>query len=106
LKILSKGRRESVPAAAATGWEREVGRKRSEGERGRGRAGGVILTLFCFATVRGDARSPASPPWVATHKSLRHSPWRCTSFCFATVTGEAKRGYLFEIVSQMVYYLK
>jgi hypothetical protein len=69
---LSKGRRESAPAAAATGWEREVGRKRSEGERGRVGRGGYFLTLFCFATVRGDARTPASPLCVATHNRLRH----------------------------------
>jgi hypothetical protein len=37
---------------------------------------------------------------------LRHCLWRRTLCCFATENGEAKRGYLFEIVSQMVYFLK
>jgi hypothetical protein len=36
----------------------------------------------------------------------RHSPWQRTLTCFATVNGEAKRGYFFEIVWPMVYYLK
>jgi hypothetical protein len=62
----------SVPAAAATGWG-ERGWEGEVRERGAGSgAGGLILTLFCVATVNG----------------------------------EAKRGYFFEIVSPMVYYLK
>jgi hypothetical protein len=37
---------------------------------------------------------------------LRHCLWRRKNACFATVNGEAKRGYFFEIVWPMVYYLK
>jgi hypothetical protein len=62
LEILSKGKEGSVPAAAATGWG-ERGWEGEVRERGAGSgAGGLMLTLFCFATVRGDARLPASPP--------------------------------------------
>jgi hypothetical protein len=62
LEILSKGKEGSVPAAAATGWG-ERGWEGDVRERGAGSgAGGIMLTLFCFATARGDAPSPASPP--------------------------------------------
>jgi hypothetical protein len=37
---------------------------------------------------------------------LRHREWRRTTFCHATVNGAAKKGYSYEIVSLMVYYLK
>jgi hypothetical protein len=72
----------------------------------RARAGGHRLTLKCFATGGGDAGLCASPPGVATHYRLRHSSWRRTPFCHATVDGDAKKGYFFEIVLPMVYFLK
>jgi hypothetical protein len=65
---LEKGRREKCPSRRRHG----RGERGGEGEvrergAGSGVGGGVFLTLFYLATVRGDAQAPASPPWVATH---------------------------------------
>jgi hypothetical protein len=69
------------------------------------RHGGWRRTLTCRATAGGAAlslRGPAVPTWQPLP---RHWQWRCTFLSRATTNGAAKKGYLDEIFSLMVYYL-
>jgi hypothetical protein len=69
------------------------------------RHGGWRRTLTCRATTGGAAlslRGPAVPTWQPLP---RHWQWRCTFLSRATANGAAKKGYLDEIFSPMIYYL-